>query len=342
MSNIEIYKLLKMVSEVLWFLTPIFYNIQFILFGFILLLNVIFPIKYQTLSNNELNLLSSNCKIIKTYKDTSITFGLFFTYYPYISFGIISNDKSKSKDIEINIFCFEILLNRIENNFDKAMEQKKNNIYSLTPKFNAFWCCAWNKERIKLQSFPEKTDHQINCLKYLKDNINKNLVILIHGIPKTGKSSVGLIHAKELIEDGYDVYLTNDYRPTDLGTLSGFQTLYSTFNNECNSNKKRLIVLIDEIDVHLNKIEQSDYKDHNEYKREVSNKSEWNIWIDKLHTYRYENITFIMTSNKSKDYFNGGNIFEKGIDPSLVRSGRINKKFCFTKELIITSEENLE
>ena len=49
-----------------------------------------------------------------------------------------------------------------------------------------------------------------------------------------------------------------------------------------------------------------------------------------------------MTSNKSKDYFDGGNIFEKGIDPSLVRSGRINKKFCFTEELIITKEENLE
>lgn len=49
-----------------------------------------------------------------------------------------------------------------------------------------------------------------------------------------------------------------------------------------------------------------------------------------------------MTSNKSKDYFEGGNMFKKGIDPSLVRKGRINKKFSFTKELINTDDENLE
>ena len=34
-------------------------------------------------------------------------------------------------------------------------------------------------------------------------------------------------------------------------------------------------------------------------------------------------------------------MFKKGIDPSLVRNGRINKKFSFTKKLIHI-DENLE
>ena len=329
----SLYLLLKMWSEILLILTPFIYNIQCILFGFLLLLNIFFiPIKYQTLTTNDFNKLSTNCKLIKTYNDTSSSFGLFLVYKPYLALGIVTNKNDRRSDTKIDIICFNQFLIELENNFDKTI-QKKSNIYAFVPKYNAYWCCMWDKISVNLQKFKLKTDNQIECLEYLKKNNDKNSIILICGPPKTGKSSIGLIHAQELQEDGFSVYITNDYSPTNLGVLSGFQTLYSTFEDKCNDEKKRLIIMIDEVDTHLDNIEFNHFKEHNEHKREVSNKSEWNKWIDDLHSYRYKNITFILTTNKSQEYFNGKPIIGEGIDSSYLRDGRVNKKFKFFNKI---------
>lgn len=137
----------------------------------------------------------------------------------------------------------------------------------------------------------------------------KNIArVLIYGQPGLGKSLTALFLANKL--QGSICSTFNFCDPGD-----GFHTLYEATNPE---EKKPLVLLIDEIDVHLTNIVDNKVKhDHHYSPVEVYNKNTWNNFFDNFDWGFYNYVIIIMTSNKNKEYFDN-------LDPSYLRPGRVD------------------
>lgn len=137
----------------------------------------------------------------------------------------------------------------------------------------------------------------------------KNLArVLIYGQPGLGKSLTALFLANKL--QGSICTTFNFCDPGD-----EFHTVYESANPEA---KNPLVLLIDEIDVHLTNIIENKVKHEHQYcPVQVYNKNTWNIFFDNFDWGFYNHVIIIMTSNKDKDYFDA-------LDPSYLRKGRVD------------------
>ena len=137
---------------------------------------------------------------------------------------------------------------------------------------------------------------------------NKKTVVLICGKSGWGKSRMARMIAKEL-----DYYYTRSFDPFKAGyKMDEFMNVVKP------TSKKRVVMLINEIDVYVSKIfeEKNDKKIEGEIL--ITNKSDWNNFFDEIET-DYQNIIIIMTSNKHPEWFDT-------IDASIMREGRIDIK----------------
>lgn len=171
---------------------------------------------------------------------------------------------------------------------------------------------------------------------FIIQNINnlyakKNYVVaFINGTPGAGKSKVGI-----LLTDHFKSTIHTDFNPLDTkNDLSRFARIYRKVNP---SKSRPLIILIDEIDELLfTKVyPKTGEKDEEGYfiidKTQKPTltlggdiKRTWNKFLDEIDSQFYENIIFIMTSNKTKKEFDD-------IDSSLLRKGRIDIIFNVDK-----------
>jgi hypothetical protein len=81
--------------------------------------------------------------------------------------------------------------------------------------------------------------------------------------------------------------------------------------------KKPLVLLLDEVDILLNKIHKQDIIMHKNSPIQVYNKTTWNNMIDKIDYGLYPNVILIMCSNLSERDI-------QQLDNSYLRHGRID------------------
>jgi hypothetical protein len=135
---------------------------------------------------------------------------------------------------------------------------------------------------------------------------------LISGPPGVGKSSIPILLAKQLLDEGKQVRLIDSFNPTDPG--DSFDKLYNRIEP---TEKKPLIVVLEEVDTIVRKLNEGIERDKKSPIL-IMNKTGWNSFFDTFGKNRYRHTYFIMTSNKSLEWFNGE-------DPSYFRKGRVDE-----------------
>jgi len=142
---------------------------------------------------------------------------------------------------------------------------------------------------------------------YEKQNF---LTVYIHGKTGTGKTMLAYLMAKQL-----GCSICDTFNPTDPGDL--FSSFYSKINPSVN---KPIIVLMDEIDVHLKKIHNQSLVRHKKVPIQVHDKSTWNSFFDKIDMGLYPYVIMILCSNKTKRELDR-------LDESYLRKGRAHLSF---------------
>ena len=163
----------------------------------------------------------------------------------------------------------------------------------------------FNVSRFKSLPHQENVIQQIT--KTYNSSYNKSVVCLIHGEPKTGKSMVSILLAKQI-----KAYYCKTYNPTDPG--DSIDTIYNTCNP---SLENPLVILLDEIDITLGKIHKQSLNTHNnKVLTEVSDKITWNQFLDNISIGFYPFMIIVMTTNMHPEKI------KKEYDSSYIRSNR--------------------
>ena len=190
-----------------------------------------------------------------------------------------------------------------------------NNVIKFYEREGAFYNLKYNYRIVEFDKFKPKLNqtkiiHSI--IQYY--NTNKNAIILIYGPINTGKSMISLLLANKLKKYS-SVNLIDTFNPTDPG--DNFGKIYSKISPDLHNP---LIIVIDEIDIIINKLHNNTINNHKDQPIQIKNKSEWNLFFDRFDRKLYPYVIFIMTTNKSLSYFDQ-------LDDSYFRNGRINIKF---------------
>lgn len=131
--------------------------------------------------------------------------------------------------------------------------------------------------------------------------------IYLNGNPGCGKTYFGYILAQKL-----GCYLCDCYNPYE--PSSNLNEIY----HSCRLKpEKPLILILDEVDILLEKIHNKTTEGHKKYSREIYDKTTWNNFMDKIEFGLYPYLIIIMNSNKQKAYIDN-------MDASYLRQGRIN------------------
>jgi hypothetical protein len=243
-------------------------------------------------------------------------YGLVFGkyYIGYIEYTWVN----QSNEWTLHILTTQTIYNKLFGN-NSIQANQLIDVPSYVIKFyereGPFYNLKYNSRVIDFETLkPKPKQRQImnNIIDYY--NINNNAISLIYGPSNTGKSMIPLL-LSNCLKNKYNISYVDTYNPSDPGDL--FSKLYTKIE----PNKENpLIVLIDEIDILINKLHNKLINNHKDLPIEIKNKQEWNMFFDRFDRKLYPYVIFIMTSNQYPSYF-------EQMDNSYIREGRINLMF---------------
>ena len=133
----------------------------------------------------------------------------------------------------------------------------------------------------------------------------------IEGVPGSGKSFIGYLLAKEIGGS-----FCHSFNPTDPGnTFSQLINRIRDYDSIDNDNIP-IIIVLEEIDVLIDKIHNQKLVLNNTISTSVQDKSSWSTFLDDM--FLYQNIILILTTNKTKQDIDK-------IDPAYLRKGRVDQ-----------------
>ena len=150
-----------------------------------------------------------------------------------------------------------------------------------------------------------------------KYKAKERLIVFIHGVTGAGKSSIGLLLAKEM-RGNY----CNKFNPIEPG--DNFQSMMRDLDIEDSDERPPIIVVMEEVDTMIETIHRGEVPTHKKVTTMIRNKSSYNTFFDDMiiHT----KVIFILTSNKSKEEIDK-------LDTCYLRQGRINAYYTMMKPL---------
>lgn len=213
---------------------------------------------------------------------------------------------NKDPTTEISLICTDATYERLTGSIGKSTEKTMLTIYE---RMGHYYHLYHNKLFISVDhyiSHPQQTEI-INQIKVIYQTKSR-AVSFIYGGPGIGKSTIGLLLAKELGGS-----LCKTFKPTDPG-----DNISLLINNANPKKDNPLIVLMDEIDIMINRIHTGVVQTHKDIPVCILDKSSWNSFFDDMIF--YENIIIVMTSNRPKEWIDA-------LDSSYLRTGRIDANF---------------
>jgi replication-associated recombination protein RarA len=149
-------------------------------------------------------------------------------------------------------------------------------------------------------------------------NKKRRAVIFLHGVSGAGKSTVGILLAKEL--DGSFCHTFNPTTPGD--------NLHSVARDAeiGEEDAKPLVIVIEEANTLIRAAHTNTITLHKDVQTLVYNKSTYNTFLDDMIL--YENVVLILTSNESIEQI-------AELDPCYLRKGRIDASYSMMKQLEI-------
>lgn len=148
------------------------------------------------------------------------------------------------------------------------------------------------------------------CMNKIIDKFNENnyVTVFINGSYGSGKSSIGLLLAKEL----------NASFCKEIHFIEPNQMMSNLYNQVSPTKEKPLIIMLDEFDIIIEKIhDNNNIIPHKYLRTQVTNKIQWNTLLDDIKFY-YLNIIIILTTNLTREEF------ISKYDESYIRKGRVN------------------
>ena len=139
------------------------------------------------------------------------------------------------------------------------------------------------------------------CQKYKE---TKRGVFFIHGISGAGKSTIGLLVAKQLKGT-----FCHTFNPTDPG-----DTLHLLLRDSDPCEESPTVIVLEEINTLIRNINEGLVQKHKNITTQINNKSTYNTFFDDLIMYKH--VIIIMTSNEDKPAIDA-------LDPCYLRQGRI-------------------
>jgi len=141
----------------------------------------------------------------------------------------------------------------------------------------------------------------------------KRLSVFLQGVVGAGKSTVGLLVAKEIKGS-----LCHTFNPTDPG-----DTLHNLMK-ESRAEDKPLVVVIEEANLMIRNVHTNSIQKHKNVQTSVYNKSSLNTFLDDLMLYK--NVILLLTSNETKEDIDM-------LDVSYLRKGRIDVTYSMLEPL---------
>ena len=150
------------------------------------------------------------------------------------------------------------------------------------------------------------------CQKYEE---TKRGVFFIHGISGAGKSTIGLLVAKQLKGT-----FCHTFNPTDPG-----DTLHLLLRDSNPCEELPTVIVLEEINTLIRNINEGVIQRHKNITTQIHNKSTYNTFFDDLIMYKH--VIIILTSNEDKPAIDA-------LDPCYLRSGRIQGNYTMPIALV--------
>jgi hypothetical protein len=150
------------------------------------------------------------------------------------------------------------------------------------------------------------------CQKYKE---TKRGVFFIHGISGAGKSTIGLLVAKQLKGT-----FCHTFNPTDPG-----DTLHLLLRDSDPCEELPTVIVLEEINTLIRNINEGLVQKHKNITTQIHNKSTYNTFFDDLIMYKH--VIIIMTSNEDKPTIDA-------LDPCYLRQGRIHANYSMPEALL--------
>jgi hypothetical protein len=294
------------------FLTPFIFSTMTIIWSLPFILSSIFGWSMIKISSTKIKYIYPHVCIYSIRDgDEYIGWiaGLWFIGY------IIKTNGERNEITELYIF---MNVNKSKHIFDGAIQTEVNNKHiSYWERYGNSYGYRYDNREIsysKLEPYENQKFIISETIKIMNEKESKTSVILLSGLPGTGKSKIATFLAKELLTQLNDkVHYIDTFNPTTPG--DDFGKIYRKISP---TSKSPLIIVLEEVDIIIDKI-HNNIPDHKCIPIQIQNKTGWNSWFDKLDSGFYPYVYIIMTTNKPINYFDE-------LDESYMRNNRINLK----------------
>jgi len=235
---------------------------------------------------------------------------------------LTSCDRNSGVSGEIHIFTTYSFFNKIieENKVIPCFEGKpsvESHSIKVLSKSGGYSNTYYSSRLLEVSSFLPHGDQE-PIIKEILDLYarKKRATVFLHGVCGAGKSTIGLLVAKELKASFCHTF--NPFSPGDF--------LHSLVRDAETDADNPLVVVIEEINTLIRVIHENKGILHKDVRTHVYNKSTFNTFLDDMPL--FDNVILILTSNESKEALDS-------LDPCYLRKGRIDLYYSMMSPLVL-------